>query len=68
MAETHNVSTAQLLLRWSLQKGYTPIVKATSQMHLQKNLKANEFVISDDDMEVLDSWDKGVERSLRMCL
>ena len=60
------MSTAQILIRYSLQKGYTPIVKATSRGHLYANKEVENLVISEQDMEVLDSWDKGTKGSLCM--
>lgn len=66
MADKYNMSTAQLLLRYSLQKGYTPIVKATSPRHLYANIEAENFVISEKDMALLDSWNQGIDGSLCM--
>jgi len=66
MGEKYNISTAQLLLRYSLQKGYTPIVKATSPKHLYANIEAENFVVSEQDIAILDSWDKDIQGSLCM--
>jgi diketogulonate reductase-like aldo/keto reductase len=41
-------------------------VKSTSLAHLHANLQAEDFTISEDDMEKLDSWDKKLEGSIRM--
>jgi hypothetical protein len=66
MAEKYKLSTAQLLLRYSLQKGYTPIVKATGAGHLYGNRQAENLVVSEPDIAALDSWDDGVRGSLCM--
>lgn len=66
VAEKYSKSTAQILIRYSLQKGWTPIVKATSQAHLHDNAQVNDFAISQEDMEIMDSWDVGLEGSIRM--
>jgi diketogulonate reductase-like aldo/keto reductase len=68
LAGKYGVSTAQLLLLWSLQKGYMPIVKMTSAAHLRANMELDSLVISKQDMAVLDSWDKGSKGSLCMLL
>lgn len=60
------MSTTQLLLRYSLQKGFTPIVKSTSPKHLYANIEAENMSIPEEDMAVLDSWDEGIEGSLCM--
>jgi diketogulonate reductase-like aldo/keto reductase len=64
MAQRYQLSPAQLLLVYSLQKGYTPIVRATRLEHLHANLKAENIVILEQDMSVLDSWDKGAKGSI----
>lgn len=60
------MSTVQLLLCYSLQKGYTPIVRAADPQHLHDNIKAQEYVVSGEDMSSLDSWDEGEAGSLCM--
>ncbi|KAJ4985133.1 alcohol dehydrogenase [Stagonosporopsis vannaccii] len=64
IALKNNVSTAQVLLRYSLQKGYLPVVKATSVDHLQMNIKVDDFLLSDEDMMALDSRDEGLQGAL----
>jgi diketogulonate reductase-like aldo/keto reductase len=64
MAQRYQLSTPQLLLVYSLQKGYTPIVRATRLEHLHANLKAESVVILEQDMLILDSWDKGTKGSI----
>jgi len=41
-------------------------VKSTSITHLRDNSQVDDFAISKDDIELLDSWDKKVEGSIRM--
>ena len=64
LAKKHKMSTVQLLLCYSLKKGYTPITRATNPEHLDANIKVQENTISVEDMSMLDSWDKGEEGSL----
>jgi diketogulonate reductase-like aldo/keto reductase len=64
LAQKYKTSTVQLLLRYSLQKGYTPVVKATSSSHLYANMEAGNVVILEEDMNVLDCWDKDTDGSL----
>jgi diketogulonate reductase-like aldo/keto reductase len=68
LAHKYNKSTVQILIRYSLQKGWTPVVKSTSPAHLYANLQVDDFTIPRDDMRLLDSWDKGLEGSIRMYL
>jgi diketogulonate reductase-like aldo/keto reductase len=64
MATKYNVSTAQLLLRYSIQKGYMPVIKATNVDHLHSNIRAEDFVLAGEDLTALDSKDKGIAGSL----
>lgn len=50
IAEQYRKTTAQLLIRWNIQLGNVPIVKASSEEHLKENLDVFDFAITDDDM------------------
>jgi len=42
MAKTCKKSISEILLQWSFQHGFIPIVKSTSHMHLKENLAVSE--------------------------
>lgn len=54
LAQKYRCSTAQLCLRWCLQHGVLPIVKASLPSHIQTNLDVSGFVLSANDMQLLD--------------
>lgn len=54
MAASYGKTPAQLLIRWNLQMGTVPIVKANQRQHLAENLAVFDFEISPEDMAVLD--------------
>jgi diketogulonate reductase-like aldo/keto reductase len=54
MAAGYHKSAAQLIIRWNLQLGTVPIVKANQPEHLRQNLEVFDFEISADDMARLD--------------
>ena len=58
MAKKYHRSTAQILLRWSLQHGTVVIPKAQSPEHLRQNLDVFNFTITDKDMIRIDSLDE----------
>ncbi|KAH7355971.1 aldo-keto reductase [Pyrenochaeta sp. MPI-SDFR-AT-0127] len=64
LANKYNTSTAVILLCYSLRKGYVPIVRAENPQHLVSNLEAEKLCITDEDLALMDSWDKGNEGSL----
>jgi diketogulonate reductase-like aldo/keto reductase len=55
IADSYDKSPTQLLIRWNLQLGVVPIIKASSAKHQAENLMVFDFDISDTDMETLNS-------------
>jgi diketogulonate reductase-like aldo/keto reductase len=55
VAARHGRTPAQVLLRWSVQRGAVPLPKANRRDHLVENLEALEFELSTADLDVLNS-------------
>jgi 2,5-diketo-D-gluconate reductase A len=55
LATKHEKSPAQILIRWNLQTGTVPIVKANQRQHLEENLEVFDFELSDEDMSILNN-------------
>lgn len=53
LAKKYNRDVGQILIRWSLQKGYVPIPKTKTIARLQSNLGVYDFELSKDDFESL---------------
>ncbi|KAI0806143.1 aldo-keto reductase [Irpex lacteus] len=60
LAEKYNKSAAQVLLRYSIQKGFIPIPKASSKERIISNTQIYDFELSDDEMKHLDSLDEAL--------
>lgn len=56
VAAKYHVTTAQLAIRFCLQNGVLPLPKASHVEHARNNADVDGFVISDDDMALLNSW------------
>ena len=54
LGEKYGVTPAQIAIRWSLQHGFVPIVKALDIGHMKSNINSFGFTLSDDDMKQLD--------------
>ncbi|MFW6076860.1 MAG: aldo/keto reductase [Hyphomicrobiales bacterium] len=54
IAAGHGKSPAQVLIRWSLQRGTAPIPKAKRRRHLEEDIDVFDFNLSDADMATLD--------------
>lgn len=50
IASNYNKSPAQLIVRWNIQLGVVPIVKANHEEHLRENIDVFDFEISESDM------------------
>lgn len=50
IADNHGVSTAQVILRWNLQRGIVVIPGSSNPEHIKENLDVFDFVLTDDEM------------------
>lgn len=55
LAEKYGVSGAQVLIRWSLQKGYSPLPKSVTPARIKSNADLYGFELTADDMKSLDT-------------
>lgn len=63
VADKHGKSIAQVLLRWSIQKGNIVLVKSVSPQRIQENFAIFDFELDAGDIQTLDALDSG----LRTC-
>ncbi|KZT18714.1 Aldo/keto reductase [Neolentinus lepideus HHB14362 ss-1] len=59
LATKYSRDPAQVLLRWSLQRGFVPLPKSATPSRIYSNAKLYDFELDEDDMKVLDELDKG---------
>lgn len=55
LAKKYDKSQAQILIKWSLQKGFIPIPKSGDFERLGSNFDVWEFEIDEQDMEILNN-------------
>ncbi|RPB05593.1 aldo-keto reductase [Choiromyces venosus 120613-1] len=53
LVQKYSKSSAQILLRWSIQKGLVPLVKSSTESRLKENLEIFDFELEDGDMKKL---------------
>lgn len=61
VVKKYNRDPAQILLRWSLQKGFVPLPKSATPDRIHSNTLLYDFALDQDDMTKLDGLDKGKE-------
>ena len=58
IAKKHNVSAAQVILRWNLQKGVVVIPGSSNPDHIKENTEIYDFSLTDDEMMKINSLDR----------
>ena len=61
IAEAHNVTPAQVILRWDLQRGIIVIPGSTNEKHIKENLDLYGFELSDEEMEEIAKLDRNTK-------
>ena len=60
MAEKYGKSVPQIILRWDVQHGYIPIPSGKKEEHLIANIDIDDFLLTEEDMQKIDSLDCGM--------
>ncbi len=63
IAARYSKSPAQILIRWGLQKGLVVVAKSSNENRISENADVFDFTISDEDMDVLDSFHRDLHTS-----
>ncbi|KAH8584236.1 2,5-diketo-D-gluconic acid reductase A [Bisporella sp. PMI_857] len=70
LADKYGKSPAQILLRWSLQKGFVPLPKSEKEGRMRENVDIFDFELSAEDMKTLETgkyettiWDPTTDTS-----
>lgn len=68
LAQRHGKTEAQVLLRWSLKKGFVPLVKSVTPSRIEENAGVFDFELTDEEVEDLTTdeekpcaWNPSVE-------
>lgn len=58
VAKAHGKSSAQVILRWNLQKGVVVIPGSSNPAHIQKNTELYDFKLTDKEMKQLNALNR----------
>ncbi|OCH87020.1 Aldo/keto reductase [Obba rivulosa] len=64
VAKKYNKDVAHVLVRWSLQHGFSPLPKSGNPERVISNADLYDFEISSEDMAKIDALDKGKEGAI----
>lgn len=59
IAETHDVTPAQVVLRWAVEKGVVVLPKSTTPAHIRTNLALFDWDLGAENTERLDALNRG---------
>lgn len=59
LAEAHSRTSAQIALRWQLQKGHLIVPKSTSRARIFENIALFDFALSEEEMQLIDALETG---------
>lgn len=57
IANTHDKSVAQVVLRWLMQRNIVPLVKSANPQRMKENLDIFDFVLTDAEMQQIAALD-----------
>jgi methylglyoxal/glyoxal reductase len=63
LAEKYGKTPAQMLLRWALEQGISTIPKSSGAVRLRENFEAAHFQLSDEDVQLMNTFDEGLRVS-----
>ena len=58
IADAHNKTVAQVILRWELQRGIVPIPGSSNEKHIAENLDVFDFELTADEMKAIENLDR----------
>lgn len=58
IAQAHGVTSAQVILRWDLQRGIVVIPGSSNPKHIKENLNLFSFELTDEEMERISQLDR----------
>ena len=62
IAEKHNKTVGQVILRWNIQRGVVVIPKSTHVERIKENIDIFDFELNEEEMKQISSLDMGIFR------
>ncbi len=60
LADKHQKTPAQIVLRWHIQNGFVVIPKSVTPARIEENVSIFDFVLDEDDMAAIAAMDEGI--------
>ena len=59
IADAHGKTTAQVVLRWNIQRGVVVIPKSVHKTRMEENMDVFDFVLTDEEMKQISTLEEG---------
>ena len=59
IADAHNKTIGQVILRWNVQRGVVVIPKSTHKERIEENFNIWDFTLTDEEMKKISTLDQG---------
>jgi diketogulonate reductase-like aldo/keto reductase len=63
VAKSHGVSPAQILIRWSIEKGFIPLPRSANSNRIKENIDIYSFELTNQDLMDLDNLSENIRTS-----
>lgn len=63
LAEKYGKTPAQIVLRWHIDRGFTPIPKSTNNDRIRENINIFDFSLDKEDIDIISSLDENMSVS-----
>lgn len=64
LVQKYGKDPAQILVRWSLQRGFIPLPKSSKPARIRSNIDIYDFELTKEDVTQLDNLDKGTKGAI----
>ena len=61
IAEAHDKSVVQIILRWHMQEGLVAVPGSTNPAHIQENISIFDFELTEEEMAQIHAMNRGEE-------
>ena len=59
LAEKYSATSAQILLKWAIQRGFAILPRSTNPVRMEENFRFDHFDLNEDEMAVMNDMDRG---------
>ena len=59
LAEKYSATSAQILLKWAIQRGFAILPRSTNPVRMEENFRLDHFDLNEDEIAAMNDMDRG---------